>query len=712
MADVAAKLGVSRIAVSMALRDHHRISLELRRKVKRLAREMGFVPDPFLSALAAHRRQRVQAKEHGVLAWINHWKDPKRLRQFKEFDLYWRGASAAAVKFGYRVDEVRWEMDCPPKRLEKILLARGVEGILIPPHGNLIDWEDFDWNKFSVVRFGESVPNPDSNLLTSDGFRATVTAFKKMHEYGYRRIGLTVNGEFDQRIGGNLSCGFYYAQVLLALKPALPPLLTFLKSRTPEEFSRQKAALAAWLKQHKPDAVLVPDIEIPGMMRELGYRIPQDIAVAGTTVLDIPGVDAGIDQHSEAIGRTAVETLLKQMNVNERGVPRHPVRILVESWWQDGKSLPPASERAGAWVPTNPVVQVENSKVLAPRRITLQDIAAEVGVSKNTVSLALRNSPRIRPELSGKIRGVAAEMGYVADPILQRLAAYRHPGNENQSPGVIGWLNHWDDPKHLRSYHEFELYWQGAKLAAKRLGYRLEEFIWPAGLTTKPAEQQLLERGILGLLIPPHGSVKFDWKDFDFGKFSLMRFGMSVTVPDSNLVTADHQRAVVMAIKKIHEYGYRRIGFMFNESHDRVMGGNFIGGYLWAQKLLKMDPQIPIMKTDLHASPKGVAGFKAELDRWMKRYKPDAVLNGFVEGPAYLTDLGYRIPQDVAVAGTSLNDVLVDAGIDQQAKAIGQIAAEMLIKQIGLNERGEPADPSRVLVESRWQDGNSLPDRK
>jgi hypothetical protein len=151
---------------------------------------------------------------------------------------------------------------------------------------------------------------------------------------------------------------------------------------------------------------------------------------------------------------------------------------------------------------------------------------------------------------------------------------------------------------------------------------------------------------------------------------------------------------------------------MFNESHDRVMGGNFIGGYLWAQKLLKLDPQIPIMKTDLHASPKGVAGFKGELDQWMKRYKPDAILNGFPEGPAYLQELGYRIPQDVAVAGTSLNDVLVDAGINQQAKAIGQIAAEMLIKQIGLNERGEPADPCRVLVESRWQDGNSLPDRK
>jgi hypothetical protein len=61
------------------------------------------------------------------------------------------------------------------------------------------------------------------------------------------------------------------------------------------------------------------------------------------------------------------------------------------------------------------------------------------------------------------------------------------------------------------------------------------------------------------------------------------------------------------------------------------------------------------------------------------------------------------------VAGTSPYDILVDAGIDQCPSAIGQIAAEMLIKQISLNERGEPADPCRILVESRWQDGKSLP---
>jgi LacI family transcriptional regulator len=107
-----------------------------------------------------------------------------------------------------------------------------------------------------------------------------------------------------------------------------------------------------------------------------------------------------------------------------------------------------------------------------------------------------------------------------------------------------------------------------------------------------------------------------------------------------------------------------------------------------------------------------IAEFKAALDKWMKRYKPDAILNYFIEVPSYLRQLGYRIPQDVTVAGTSIYDIPVDAGIDQHSHAIGQIAAEMLIKQISLNERGEPCDPCRILVESRWQDGKSLPPRR
>lgn len=339
LTDIAQRLGISKSAVSMALRNSHQISVERRREIQRMARQMGYAPDPFFSGLAAHRRGRLPVKSHGVLAWVNHWEKPEQLRRFKEFNAYWQGASTAATRFGYRLDEVRWESGCSPKRFERILLARGIEGVLIPPHNGLLNWEDFDWNKLSAIRFGMSVQNPDSNLVTADVFRAVVMAMERIHLRGYRRIGITVNEAFNERLGGGFLSGYYYAQALLNLKPALPPLLTVMTVRDEADIERQRVCLQRWLARHKPDAILTADIELPAMVRKLGLRVPEDIAMAGTSILDIP-LDAGVDQHSEAVGRIAVEMLVKQINVNERGEPRDPVRILVESRWQDGSSLP------------------------------------------------------------------------------------------------------------------------------------------------------------------------------------------------------------------------------------------------------------------------------------------------------------------------------------------------------------------------------------
>ncbi|MEY4483754.1 MAG: hypothetical protein RL693_1206, partial [Verrucomicrobiota bacterium] len=340
-------------------------------------------------------------------------------------------------------------------------------------------------------------------------------------------------------------------------------------------------------------------------------------------------------------------------------------------------------------------------------RVTLKDIAAKLGVTKTTVSIALRNSPRISTGLREKVHRVATEMGYEPDPFLKRLATYRHAKTGSGFQGAIGWLNHWIKPEQLRSYHEFERYWRGAKRAAARMGYRLEECIWPADCSAKDMERQLRDREVLGLLIPPH-PPEVDWGEFDWGKFSLIRFGMSVRQVDSNLVTADHQRAMVMAIKKIHEHGYRRVGLVYSQAHDRAMGGNHYSGFLWAHKLLGTEHLIPPLDSET-GSPQMAVNSKRALHAWMKQHKPDAIITPNPETPAFLRELGYRIPQDVAVASTSPYDISVNAGIDQCPNAIGEIAAEMLIKQISLNERGEPADPCRILVESRWQDGESLP---
>jgi DNA-binding LacI/PurR family transcriptional regulator len=351
--DIAARMKVSHTTVSLALRNDPSISEKRRGEVKRMAEQLGYQPDPMLSCLVHYRLRHRPAKIRSALAWINHWEQPDNLRKFREFDLYWRGASQAAESFGYRLEEIRWSANYAPRRIQQILLTRNIRGLLIPPHRAVPDWGDFDWSRFSIIRFGMSVPTPDSHVVTADQQRAVLLAFRKMREYGYQRIGLVVSADYDRHLGGNYIGGLAAArdlfklnylgglaavQDLFNLKNILPPLRTN-ENVYSENPALAKRLLAQWLKKYQPDAILTSLSLVPEMIRTLGFDIPNDIAVAGTTIYDVP-VDAGLNQNPEAIGRIAVEMLVAQINRNERGVPEAPWRALVESIWQDGKSLP------------------------------------------------------------------------------------------------------------------------------------------------------------------------------------------------------------------------------------------------------------------------------------------------------------------------------------------------------------------------------------
>lgn len=347
--DLAKKIGVSHTTVSLALRDHPSILPARRLQIKQLAEKEGYRPDPFLSALSVYRLQNRPASFHSTLAWINHWEQPEKLRRnHREFDAYWRGSCLAAERLGYKLEEIRWPEGLPAKRFEQILTARGIHGLLIPPHPihqKIEDlWSEFDWSKFSIVRFGLSVRIPDSHLVTADQLRATVMAMDAIHRRGYKKIGFILTRELDLNIGGNHTGGFFAAQKLFGVKSA-DSILYIKEADYIHQAARAKKELGGWLQRIKPDAVLTSSPDVVPLIRKLGYRIPEDLAVAGTSVLDI-SVDAGINQNSETIGRIAVEMLVAQINRNERGMPEAPCRTLVESSWQDGKSLPDRSGRS------------------------------------------------------------------------------------------------------------------------------------------------------------------------------------------------------------------------------------------------------------------------------------------------------------------------------------------------------------------------------
>ncbi|WP_158412182.1 LacI family DNA-binding transcriptional regulator [Ilumatobacter nonamiensis] len=74
-----------------------------------------------------------------------------------------------------------------------------------------------------------------------------------------------------------------------------------------------------------------------------------------------------------------------------------------------------------------------------PRRLTIEHVAAEAGVSVATVSRALRGLPNVTPSTRERVRAVADRLNYHPDPAATRLAAGRTGTVTLAIPSLFGW---------------------------------------------------------------------------------------------------------------------------------------------------------------------------------------------------------------------------------------------------------------------------------
>ena len=332
MEDIARAIGITKSAVSLALRNHPRISAVRRDEIQAVAKQMGYQPNAAATALAHFKQQSKSAPVQAAIAWINAWPNPKMLFSYREFELFWQGALKGAEKFGYRLEQFIVNKEMSLAHLERILHARGMNGILIPPHGEIrVDWNALHWEHFSAVRFGRAHEGlPPFHSVTTDQAANGSLAFQRIREKGYKRIGF-VGHKTSRRV---YVAGFLQAQLDVPESSRLPPLL--LSGDDPPD---TQESLAAWIEMYKPDAIFTEIVRVPQILKEAGYRIPQDIGLAATSLLDIE-VDAGIDQHVEEVGRVAVLVLISLINDNDRGGPAIQREILIKGAWVDGSSLP------------------------------------------------------------------------------------------------------------------------------------------------------------------------------------------------------------------------------------------------------------------------------------------------------------------------------------------------------------------------------------
>jgi DNA-binding LacI/PurR family transcriptional regulator len=124
--ELAAAAGVDVSTVSLALNHHPRIPLTTRRRILKLAVELGYRPDPALASLAAHRWQGRRDYGGVTLALAIDTRDRKEL----EWRLYAQGIRDRAAAIGYGINEFQLTDYPSPRRFWAVVRQRGIRGVI------------------------------------------------------------------------------------------------------------------------------------------------------------------------------------------------------------------------------------------------------------------------------------------------------------------------------------------------------------------------------------------------------------------------------------------------------------------------------------------------------------------------------------------------------------------------------------------------------
>ncbi|HEY1791435.1 MAG TPA: LacI family DNA-binding transcriptional regulator [Opitutaceae bacterium] len=358
---------------------------------------------------------------------------------------------------------------------------------------------------------------------------------------------------------------------------------------------------------------------------------------------------------------------------------------------------------------------------MSQRRVTMGDVAAKAGVHVTTVSLALRNHPRLPEATRLRIQGLAERMGYRPDPVLRALIAYRARARARRTQPTLAYVTNWKTRFGWRRVTAHPEFFGGADMMAARLGYRLEHF-WmrEPGLSHERLSDVLVARGITGLIVASHGREMGDTLDLDWDRFCAVKIDYFPHRPVLHNVTNNQCDAIRVALQKAASLGYRRAGFVMHRGWDQAVDNLWMAGCLCEQQHMapveRVPPHIfpgaePAARW-LNESDEPVEPDPGPFAAWLRAEKPDVIVSKGSFVLPLLRRLGLRVPRDVAFIDVFLErmDGTV-AGVRQNHAEVGATAVEILEGQLQLNRLGIPEIPTTTFVDGTWFGGATCPAR-
>jgi LacI family transcriptional regulator len=340
-------------------------------------------------------------------------------------------------------------------------------------------------------------------------------------------------------------------------------------------------------------------------------------------------------------------------------------------------------------------------------RPTLNDIARAVGLSKYSVSLALRGNPQIPEGTRRRIQKAADKLGYQPDPVVAHLMAQLRSSRTSRLQAKLALVNANRDRQAFRTHPTLSTYVEGCESRAAKLGYGFDRF-WLHDPTLDAARwlRILRARGIKGLVLVglmdtnhlPE-AMRPVWE-----QFPCVVTGVRTNAPALSFCSVDHHNLVLLAFAQALSLGYRRPGLVIDDVIDALVERRFSAGYQTAQRLIPKASRVPIY------SPGPEADAQSELFRvWLDRHRPDVVFTLYNNVLSWLKAAGRRIPQEIGVIQLEWRATRPEvAGMNQHNHVTGEAAVDMVVSQIHNNETGVQEFPRATLIGATWMDGATV----
>jgi len=337
MSDLARAAGVSKNTISLALRNDRQIPPATRKRIAALAKKFGYRKNAVVAHLMTELRRARTPRFHSTLALVNAHRDPAAVHAHPTIPTYVEGCRRRADDLGYVLDEF-WLHDptLTAPRLTQVLRARGIQGLVLiglMRDNRLPDCFASLWEEFPTVVTGVRTQNPALSFASTDHYLLALATFRKCLELGYTRPALVLDPDIDRLVDGRFSAGVQSAQLDLprarrtkALYPAASP-------------GTGSTVFRKWLRREKPDVILTLYNTIRHWLEQDGWAVPNDIGLVQLEWRATSPDWAGMNQHNDVVGATAIEMLVGMIQNNERGIPEFPRATLIGSSWVDGDTV-------------------------------------------------------------------------------------------------------------------------------------------------------------------------------------------------------------------------------------------------------------------------------------------------------------------------------------------------------------------------------------